>query len=263
MSKAGSSLAAFLLSVPVSAILLMAVFGVPRFAPGIGGQGGEGGWQDPRQFFAGLTGNRDDGELFNDYDSQRRSRDDSDPFAGRRGSDDQDAPQWGNASTNSRHRHEDEERPGREEHRRPNESDWPLRGRNASSGSPADRLAMNDPPRNSGTEAQRFPAERSIAPSAAELTWTMARRRLAELGIQQFHLEPGHGADSFLFVCMFAPGDDPRVTRRFEAEAADPLAAVQEVLTQIDAWLEGRFSERSGQVADPSGNSFGGFRTTF
>ena len=51
---------------------------------------------------------------------------------------------------------------------------------------------------------------------------------------------------------MFTPAGNPHVTRRFEAEAADPLHAVNAVLGQIDDWLK-------QQYAAPVANSF---RTT-
>jgi hypothetical protein len=257
MSKAGSSLAAFLLSVPVSAILLMAVFGVPRFAPGVGGQAGGGGWQDPRQFIADITGASGGGEdeLFHNYDPRRGAGNADDPFLSRRGGD--EAPEWG-APARSDDRGSDENASTQRESDpgRVNGSDWPFRSRtNEADG----RIAFNESSsRAAPQEAPRPAGDRFGTPAetSARLTWTQARRRLAELGIQQFHLEPGEGPDSFLFVCMFAPGDDPRVTRRFEAEAADPLAAVEDVLQQVDAWLEGRFSERTERVVQPFGTNW-------
>ncbi len=68
------------------------------------------------------------------------------------------------------------------------------------------------------------------------LTWREAVRRLNELGIQEFRLEPGSQPGEFYFACEFTPHRDARVTRRFEAEAAEPLLAVQAVLRQIDEW---------------------------
>lgn len=69
------------------------------------------------------------------------------------------------------------------------------------------------------------------------LTWREAVRRLNELGIQEFRLEPGSQPGEFYFACEFTPHRDARVTRRFEAEATEPLLAVQAVLRQIDEWL--------------------------
>ncbi|MBC7822221.1 MAG: hypothetical protein IAG10_35500 [Planctomycetaceae bacterium] len=72
------------------------------------------------------------------------------------------------------------------------------------------------------------------------LTWREAVRRLNELGIQEFRLEPGRQLGEFYFVCEFTPDRDTRITRRFEAEAKEPLLAVAAVLRQIDEWLPRR-----------------------
>ena len=72
------------------------------------------------------------------------------------------------------------------------------------------------------------------------LTWREAVRRLNALGIQEFRLEPGQQVGEFYFACEFAPDRDVRITRRFEAEAREPLLAVAAVLRQIDEWLPRR-----------------------
>ena len=72
------------------------------------------------------------------------------------------------------------------------------------------------------------------------LTWREAVRRLNELGIQEFRLEPGNQLREFYFACEFTPHRNARVMRRFEAEAAEPLLAVKAVLRQIDDWLTRR-----------------------
>lgn len=70
----------------------------------------------------------------------------------------------------------------------------------------------------------------------APLTWRSAVARLNALGIQHFQLEPGE-TGGFLFSCSYSPGNNPRITRRFEAEAAEPLRAVERVLAQVEQWL--------------------------
>ncbi len=67
-------------------------------------------------------------------------------------------------------------------------------------------------------------------------TWTTAVRRLNELGIRNFRLEPGSRPSEFIFTCSVTPGNSPRVTRMFEAEADDPLKAVAKVLSQVEDW---------------------------
>jgi len=72
------------------------------------------------------------------------------------------------------------------------------------------------------------------------LTWQSAVRRLNELEIRNYRLEPGQKPEHFMFICSYTPTDNPRVSYRFEAEADEPLRAVEKVLTQIDAWLASR-----------------------
>ncbi|MEZ6066863.1 MAG: hypothetical protein R3B90_14425 [Planctomycetaceae bacterium] len=92
MGGRAGGLGAFLLSLPVSAILLMAVFGIPKFAPGVGN---ESQWENARQFFTGMTEDEPA-----DEESTHPSLQDGEPF-GRpeRWSDMQsarvdDAPRW-------------------------------------------------------------------------------------------------------------------------------------------------------------------------
>ena len=72
------------------------------------------------------------------------------------------------------------------------------------------------------------------------LTWRHAVRRLNELGIHEFRLEPGRVPGEFYFACEFSQDQDSRITRRFEAESPDPLQAVKLVLRQIDEWNHSR-----------------------
>ena len=72
------------------------------------------------------------------------------------------------------------------------------------------------------------------------LTWRSAVRRLNALGIRQFRLEPGSREHEFHFTCFLTPRNNPRVTHRFEAEAGDPLRAVEKVLQQITLWQQQR-----------------------
>lgn len=65
------------------------------------------------------------------------------------------------------------------------------------------------------------------------LTWQTAVRRLNELEIRNFRLQPGHRENQFLFICSYTPSDSPRLSYRYEAEADEPLKAVEKVLEQI------------------------------
>ena len=71
-------------------------------------------------------------------------------------------------------------------------------------------------------------------------TWSAAVQKLNELGIRDYRLEPGSRPDEFLFSCSYSPPHNPRVSRRFEAEALDPLKAVIKVLQQVDEWNQSR-----------------------
>lgn len=72
-----------------------------------------------------------------------------------------------------------------------------------------------------------------------DFTWDQAVRRLKSLGIKKYHLESLLEDGGFSFRCSYTAPDNPRVTRRFEAEAPEPLAAVRIVLEQIEAWRAG------------------------
>ncbi|MFK7779499.1 MAG: hypothetical protein QM501_15455 [Gimesia sp.] len=66
-------------------------------------------------------------------------------------------------------------------------------------------------------------------------TWSAAVQKLNDLGIRDYRLEPGVRPQNFLFSCSYPP-HNPRISRRFEAEAIDPLKAVIQVLQQVDEW---------------------------
>ena len=84
------------------------------------------------------------------------------------------------------------------------------------------------------------PKDDSGAKPTVPQTWRAAVRRLNELGIHHFRLEPGRRTNEFHFHCSFTPSDTPRITQRFEAEAAEPLRAVQKVIVQVEQWLQRR-----------------------
>ena len=72
------------------------------------------------------------------------------------------------------------------------------------------------------------------------MTWRQVVRQLNQLGIHEFRLEPGRESGDFYFACDFGPVGNPQVTRRFEAEASEPLQAVEIVLKQINDWSSQR-----------------------
>jgi hypothetical protein len=72
------------------------------------------------------------------------------------------------------------------------------------------------------------------------LTWQDAVQRLHALQIRNFRLEPGAEPSVFVFICSYTPADNPRISYRFEAEANEPLKAVEKVLQQIEEWSSSR-----------------------
>ncbi|MFT4555562.1 MAG: hypothetical protein ACI92S_000894 [Planctomycetaceae bacterium] len=68
------------------------------------------------------------------------------------------------------------------------------------------------------------------------LTWQQAVDRLNQLGIRTFRLTPNTDQNGYRFVCLVTSVDDPRISRRFEAESIDPLVAVGDVLAQVENW---------------------------
>jgi hypothetical protein len=84
--------------------------------------------------------------------------------------------------------------------------------------------------------------------------WKQAVGRLNALGIRDYQLQPGEREGEFNFSCHFAARSNPRVIHRFEAEAADPLDAVNQVLRQLDDW-RARHSDRRQAARDSAGDA--------
>lgn len=76
----------------------------------------------------------------------------------------------------------------------------------------------------------------SLSAQTQTLTWQQAVDRLNELGIRTFRLTPDSSQNGYRFVCLVTSIDDPRISRRFEAESIDPLVAVADVLEQVENW---------------------------
>lgn len=76
--------------------------------------------------------------------------------------------------------------------------------------------------------------------TAETLSWSAAVDRLNQLEIRNFRLEPGRQPGQFMFICVYTARDNPGVMHRFEAEAEQPLKAVENVLDQIAEWQQRR-----------------------
>jgi hypothetical protein len=111
-------------------------------------------------------------------------------------------------------------------------------GTEPAAGSLASRTA------DASTAELRSPAPRSASRTA--LTWKHAVDRLNALGIRDFQLQPGERDGDFNFSCRFASRTNPRVIHRFEAEASDPLEAVNQVLRQLDDWRARHLDRNQG-----------------
>jgi len=108
---------------------------------------------------------------------------------------------------------------------------------------PADRGLGSKPSRGPGSaRAPVFAADVAQSPATAAQTpdeqagWQDAAQRLKKLGIRKYRLESRIDEQNFVFSCSLPSPDNPRVVRRFEADADNPLEAVQQVLEQIDEW---------------------------
>jgi len=59
---------------------------------------------------------------------------------------------------------------------------------------------------------------------------------LNQLGIRTYRLSPSASDGRYHFMCLVTSADDPRISRRFEAESREPLDAVDRVLAQVEEW---------------------------
>ncbi len=96
----------------------------------------------------------------------------------------------------------------------------------------------SETPKAPGSSVERKPTAKAVANalnSSPALTWQSARERLKAFGIKEYYLQPDPAGQQFLFRCTYTPPGNPRINRLFEAEAADPLEAVQKVLAQLES----------------------------
>ena len=233
-SRSGNPLATLLLSVPLLAMPLMAVFGVPQFVPVIASSMSEHISErdvPPRREKVGeslaMNSMPDAGSLSRADLRQDERLDDLFRAASPSRFADQPA-----------RRHQVEPLSACEVSvvdlfaTEPRAIELTNLGDRQQAASPVRQASRDVDVRPGSSRSQKSGYERSLA----GLTWRQAVRRLNDLGIRRFHLEPGHDDADFHFACEFSPDNDLRITRRFEAEAAEPLQAVEFVLRQIDEW---------------------------
>jgi hypothetical protein len=108
---------------------------------------------------------------------------------------------------------------------------------NAATGSPPGEPAAERTRSKSATKLTAgFDADRSADPSEAARSMRSAIARLNALGITDYQWQPGDRDGEFLFRCRLVSRHNPRMMQRFEAEAGEPLLALEKVLAQIDEW---------------------------
>jgi hypothetical protein len=86
-----------------------------------------------------------------------------------------------------------------------------------------------------GNSIRRASAE--VPDSSETLSWREAVRKLNQLGVREIQLSQTEEPFVFRFSCDYTPENNPRITRRFEANAGKPLKAVEKVIEQVESWL--------------------------
>jgi hypothetical protein len=233
-AKGGGSLATFLFSIPLAAIPLMAIFGIPQFAPVVAGPDSDAADEDDYRSRAS--------DMLRPYEERELSQ----PLS--------DAPSYDGGGVDLGAPDESYRDSGNPLERRPQglaEESAP--GEAPQVGSREMELSGTMDPWSDDIDLSDSVVDATAAthPAATSLTWREASRQLNEMGIEDYHLERGGADGAFLFICSFAPAGAAHVTMRFEAESEDPLLAVADVLGQVDRWLRQRYAQSrdAGSVA--------------
>jgi hypothetical protein len=240
-AKGGGSLATFLFSIPLAAIPLMAIFGIPQFAPVVAGPDSGAAVEDEYRNRAS--------DILRPYEDRELSQPLSDAPAYDGG-----GAQLGEPGGAYRDLAQSQQRrpEGFPEESTPGDA-APFDGSSGRDAIASNAAESHDPWSDDSDRSARLePESATSTPGSATLTWREASRQLAEMGIEDYHLERGGADGSFLFVCSFAPAGAAHVTMRFEAESDDPLHAVADVLGQVDRWLRQRYAQsRDGGASAP------------
>jgi hypothetical protein len=236
-TSAQSSLATVLLLIPILAVPMFAIFGVPQFTPTV---------KSPfEEETSSRRKNESEAPAFSPTSSERDS---FDQFASNAADS---MPTWGDDTADraaktlaDRRANAKPERSSREASRtEPTEpSPFAMASGTENAGVVVPGSYRRSRPTNDTVDAPPRKVTHRDPPTAmdSQLTWRDAVQRLNAMGIRNFRLEPGHQPSQFLFNCSYTPRDNPRVSYRFEAEADEPLRAVERVLEQIDTWLAAR-----------------------
>ena len=101
-------------------------------------------------------------------------------------------------------------------------------------------------PRRPGRRARRLSrracrADRPTATASTDARLPALLERLTQLGVRDQELAPwGSGGELMRFSCNVPWANSPAYSRHFEAVAATPLAAVEQVAAEIEAWQRGQ-----------------------
>lgn len=245
-----------LMMVPMLAVPVMAIFGIPQFAPVIASPTPSSD-SDPHEFRERRVGHSaiepdrkldlaaaEGLDLFRPYDAQsatsrtpeelaqrQRVASWSDPLKGADTRRTNDAPPISAAST----LHDAGVRSSRPMHQQVSDifsDDF--------SRDPASKVAQHAAANRAATVPQptkpALSEARPLRLEVPQLNWGKAVERLNACGAGTYRLTPGLRQDDFRFVCLVTSADDLRITRRFEAESSDPLVAVEKVLAQVERW---------------------------
>jgi hypothetical protein len=255
--SSGGSFVAILLSIPLTAVALVGVIGVPKLQELISSASPKADDDFDHEGFSSRSKSKRGSK------SSRDSLDDADP--------------WGNEAEGSESLFDDlDEKPKTSkpkvalnrsksrggEDEAAAELDAPAddpfgrpgRGRFGTNPREPEEVEMvsTDPFRNrSSVTTADFNSPSRTQPPARTDGFAESINRLRTLGVSRFHLEPGLSAGQFLFVCQL-DGESATI-HRFEAEATDPAAAVNDVYQQVTAWqAEQTVSKTAGISGRPS-----------
>jgi hypothetical protein len=252
-SQSGSSLSTFIFLVPLLGVPLMAIFGVPQFVPVIASSAsdaaarpettrrsrGVGESAAATERAARVVESREDEQFEDLFRPARSITRDSRPLQGEpvgreikyvetsRGTD-----IWLTQTS------AEEQAADLFSDRLPHPASSDRNG--VSTPMRSSKSMLTSQSQQTGESSNRRITTSPMEQSVQGLTWREAVRQLNELGIQEFRLEPGRQLGEFYFACEFSPDRDARITRRFEAEAKEPLLAVAAVLRQINEWMPKR-----------------------
>jgi len=108
-----------------------------------------------------------------------------------------------------------------------------------STGDPAVDLGDAGESRTSTAAVVDAGASAAAPVDAEQLSWTQANTRLKAWGIKTFRVRNTEDG-RFVFYCTAPDPHSAQVTRRFEAEADSPLAAVNLAIAEIGEWYQQR-----------------------